>query len=327
MKNKRGKPMKRMLSVVLMGLLFLPAMVSGCKNSKTEETGLSVLPESQVIDNTVEWKGRKYTYNENLTNILFLGIDKSEPLEDEYVPGEAGQSDCIMLLSLDRETGQGRILQINRNTMTELDVYDLSGNYLKSVEGQLALQYAYNIGGESSCWAVKKTVEELLYGLDIDGWIAMDVSGIPEINDALGGVDVTMRQDYSRIDASFTEGSTVHLEGALAQKFVRYRDMSEFNSVEDRMHRQADYITALIGSMRNSGGEELYDAISPYVGTYIITDLNADQMNDLCGYEYLTDEIQYLPGEMVQGEVYEEYYVDEEQLQDMLIRTFYREAE
>lgn len=321
------KPNNRIVLILAVCLLMLPA-AGGCSKKEASVTDLSLQDQSQsqAVDNTLEWRGKKYAYNENLTNILFLGVDKTEPIDLESVPGEAGQSDCIMLLSLDEETKQAQILQINRNAMTELDIYDLSGNYLKSAEGQLALQYAYNIGGSSSCWAVKKTVSEMLYSLSIDGYFAMDMSGIPEINDALGGVDVTMKEDYSRIDDSFTEGSTVHLMGEMAQKFVRYRDIDEFNSVEDRMHRQVDYITAMISSMKSSGGRKLYDILSPYLDTYIITDLDADQLNALTSYDYLTDEVQYLPGEPVKGDVYEEFYIDEEELQDLLIQMFYEEV-
>jgi hypothetical protein len=92
------------------------------------------------------------------------------------------------------------------------------------------------------------------------------------------------------------------------------------------MERQVMYISALINTMKQSGGSKLYDVLSPYLDIYIITDLNADQLNALTKYEYLTDEVQYLPGEMKQGEVYEEYYVDEDALQDLLIDTFYEEV-
>lgn len=325
--SKYGSRKKIVFFAFSVSVLLL-LTISGCgkKNAANADVSVGEQPESQAIDNTLEWKGKRYIYNANLNNILFLGIDKADSFDDEYTPGEAGQSDCIMLLSMDTETRQATILQINRNTMTELDIYDFSGNYLKSVDGQLALQYAYSIGGESSCWAAKKTVGELLYGLPIDGYFAMDMEGIPEINDALGGVNITMKEDYTQIDSSFSEGSTVHLEGMLAQKFVRYRDTSEFNSVEDRMHRQVDYITAMISSMRNSGGKKLYDVLSPYLDTYIVTNLDANQLNALTSYEYLTDDVQYLPGEMTQGDVYEEFYIDEEQLQDLLIRTFYKEV-
>ena len=59
---------------------------------------------SQAEDNTIEWNGKRYTYNNNLINILFLGIDHANDIDTSYMPGDAGQADCIMLLSLDKET-------------------------------------------------------------------------------------------------------------------------------------------------------------------------------------------------------------------------------
>lgn len=326
MKNKIYKNVKKAIPLALVAVMLLGTVgLTGCgKKQAEEETKADV--QSQVIDNTVEWKGKRYTYNDELINILFLGIDKADVIESTYAPGDAGQSDCIMLLSLNTRTKEGRILQINRNTMTQIDIYDEYGNYMDSMEGQLALQYAYDIGGTSSCWAVKKTVGELLYGLSIDGYFALDMEGIPDINDALGGVDVLMKQDYTMIDPSFTEGTVIHLTGTMAQKFVRYRDTGQFNSVQNRMERQVDYITSMIDSMKKAGGRKLYDVLSPYLDTRIVTNLDADQLNALTEYTYLTEEVEYLPGEMKQGETYEEYYVDADQLQDLLFRTFYTEV-
>lgn len=326
MKNKIYKNVKKAIPLALGAVMLLGTVgLTGCgKKQAEEETKADV--QSQVIDNTVEWKGKRYTYNDELINILFLGIDKADVIESTYAPGDAGQSDCIMLLSLNTQTKEGRILQINRNTMTQIDIYDEYGNYMDSMEGQLALQYAYDIGGTSSCWAVKKTVGELLYGLSIDGYFALDMEGIPDINDALGGVDVLMKQDYTMIDPSFTEGTVIHLTGTMAQTFVRYRDTGQFNSVQNRMERQVDYITSMIDSMKKAGGRKLYDVLSPYLDTRIVTNLDADQLNALTEYTYLTEEVEYLPGEMKQGETYEEYYVDADKLQDLLFRTFYTEV-
>lgn len=320
---------KKWNRILLSVCLFASCIaLAGCtRKQKPVPESAQTEVQSQAIDNTIEWKGKKYKYNHNLNNILFLGVDKSDPIGETYLPGETGQSDCIMLLSLDTEKKKGRILQINRNTYTQVDVYDENGNYANSIDGQLALQYAYDIGGSSSCWAVKKTVGELLYGVPVDGYFALDLDGIAEINDALGGVDVLMKQDYTMIDPSFAEGQTVHLEGMAAQHFVRYRDQAVFNSVQNRMERQTDYVTSLIDSMNRSGGRKLYDVLSPYLDTYVITDLDADQMNALAKYTYDTDEVAYLPGEMREGKEFEEFYVDADALQDLLISMFYVEAE
>ena len=281
---------------------------------------------SQAFDNTVEWNGKKYTYNRNLTNILFMGIDNSDAIGDETLPGDAGQSDCIMILSLDKETQEGHILQVNRNTMTQVDIYDKTGNRAASIEAQITLQYAYGIGGSSSCYAMKKTVSKLLYGLEIDGYFAINLDGLADINDAIGGVDVYMNEDYTHIDPAFVQGETVHLEGKLAERFIRYRDITEFNSVQNRMERQVDYVTALIDKMKKSSGTKIYNMISPFLDKGIITDLDADQMNALKNYSYATDDVRYLPGEMKMGDKYEEFYISQDEMQGLIIEMFYSEV-
>ena len=126
---------KAVLAIVLGAAVLLVSSLNGCGFKKENNTGSSATEQSQSIDNTISWKGKKYTYNTDLTNILFHGIDTSDPIATENTPGESGQSDCVMLLSLNNKTKQATILQINRNTMTDIDVYDFSGNYLKSMSG------------------------------------------------------------------------------------------------------------------------------------------------------------------------------------------------
>ena len=51
-----------------------------------------------------------------------------------------------------------------------------------------------------------------------------------------------------------------------------------------------------------------------------------DQIDALSSYTYLTDEVAYLPGETVMGEEFEEFHLDEESLQEQIIRTYYKEV-
>lgn len=277
----------------------------------------------------ISYNGKKYKENTSIKSYLFIGVDEREDdfVDEELTPGTAGQADCLILLVLNTDTNEANILQINRNAMTELDIYNELGAVDKTVTGSVCLQYAYCTGGKRSCIAQRKTVEELLFNISIDGYLTMSLPGIADINDALGGVDVTMENDYTWIDPSFTEGSTVHLEGEAATHFVQYRDKSVFNSVQDRMNRQTAYVTSLINSMKNTDGESVAGKISQYIGSTILTDLKSSELNELVKYDYNTDNVLYLPGEMVQGEEYEEYNVDNTELQEMIINLFYTEAE
>lgn len=293
--------------------------------SATKDT--SVQSQSQANKNQIEYNGKTYEYNSNLINVLFLGIDKADDIDKTYMPGEAGQADCIMILSLDQDTKEANIWQINRNAMTEVDLYDISGNAYKTIKKQLATQYAYCIGGSRSCWATEQTVANMLYDLPIDGYVSLSVDGISEINDALGGVTVAMTEADEAVDASFKAGTDILLKGDQAETYVRHRDTKVFNSVADRMRRQTTYITAMISQMKNKSGSSLYDTLAPFLDTYILTDLDAKELEALKNYQYKTDDIHYLPGETTMGEKYEEFYIDETSLQEMLIENFYTEVE
>ncbi len=111
----------------------------------------------------------------------------------------------------------------------------------------------------------------------------------------------------------------------MATEFVQTRDTDEFDSVQDRMERQTSYVVAMISSLKEKEDTSIYNMLSSYLGKGLITNLSAREMDDLKNYQYNTDEIYYLPGEMIQGEKYEEYIVNNDALEEMVIDLFYEE--
>ncbi len=321
--ERKSKGKKVLLLVLFLLVCLVVAWV--LKNVLKEPEAEWDDDQSQIDINQITYEGKRYSYNTNLINILFLGVDNTDMLTEDNLPGEAGQSDCIMILTLDKEKKEGRIIQIPRDTMTEIDLYDTSGNYSTTVTEQIATQYAYSIGGKSSCFATKKTVSELLYDLPIDGYLAMEYSSIAIVNDAIGGVEITVPKDYTMIDPAFEKGATLKLTGEQAHDYVRWRDTNASFSNNDRMERQVQYIPALINTIRDYVGEDgdYYKKLYSLVEKYMLTDLSEDEINALAEYELITSDIQYLPGEGKKGEKYEEFYVDEKKLQKMLIEMFY----
>ena len=65
---------------------------------------------------------------------------------------------------------------------------------------------------------MKKTVSELLYGMPIAGCFSMTIEGISTLNDAIGGVSITVPEDYTDIDPAFVQGTTLTLTGEQAEK-------------------------------------------------------------------------------------------------------------
>ncbi len=305
-------------------LIMFGAYFSGAFKKETTPTEI-IVPETsrQYIGDLVEYNGHVYQYNNNLINILFLGIDTTDTLNKFSEPTHAGQSDAIVLLTLNRTTREVRVLQINRNTMVDVDIYNSDGQIVRTQEAQITLQYAAGTGGTQSVWASKSAVSELLYNLPIDYYFVMNMNGIDTINDAVGGVDITMPRDYTMIDRNMTRGRTVHITGNTATRFVRYRDIDEFNSVADRMERQVLYITALMDKLAAQGEYGMYNVLYPYINDIILTNLDATGVASLIEYNYQNCQVDYLPGEMIMGDQYEEFYVNSDLLHEYVITNFY----
>ena len=329
----RNSSKKKLLLVIVILLLFGGFLALGLKigsiyavkeRSDSEESEEEV---SQRDYNTVYYDGKAYKYNQNIRNILFLGIDKGSELAESNELGDAGQTDTIMLLSVDRELQTTHLLQISRDTMTEIDIYDKYGGRMNTMDAQIATQYAYGNGKESGCRAAKVTVSELLYDLPIYGYFAMDIAAIPVLNDLAGGVTLTMPEDYTDVDPLFVKGAEVTLDGALAEKYVRYRDTSQLGSNDLRMRRQIHYLPTLFDALQEQVGlsEESLEEIYPILSPYVTSDLTADEMYEMMKYRWRVEDITYLPGESVAGERHEEFHVDDEALQELLIELYYIE--
>ena len=322
---ERRDSRKKKLLLLLFGLLLIAGVAVLIKFLLSDSDSEWDDAQSQSTIGEITYEGQRYSYNQSLTNILFLGIDNNDVIREDDLPGDAGQSDCILLLTLNRETKQGQILQIPRDTMTEVDLYDASGEYYTTVIEQITTQYAYATGGQNSCRAVKKTVSELLYDLPIDGYLAMDMAAVSIVNDAIGGVTITFPTDYTMIDPTFEEGATLKLAGKQAYDFVHYRDTKQDFSNNGRMQRQMLYIPAMIDTIQGNAKlqENYYKVLYPLIEKYMVTDLQEDEMNKLMEYQLDMEKTQILPGEGKKGEKYEEFYVDEEKLKKILIETFY----
>lgn len=319
--------MKNKKNLVIIFIVVLACAVSAGyffwqeAGKKPKETSIP----AQDTRNTVWYQDKEYEYNSKLTNILFMGIDKTDPLEEQETPGTAGQADCILLISLDRESKEARILQISRETMTDIDLYDVSGEAYSSVKAQLALQYAYAKGEKSSNWAMKKAVSRLLYDLPIDGTISMNIEGIRLMNDAVGGVTLKIPEDYTVIDPAFGQGETVTLTGEQAERYVRYRDTAVSGSNNDRMKRQTQYIPALLDAVKaHAGGSgNYYDTFEKILEPYVVMDLSAAELEKFAGYKLTGEAIYSVPGEVREAE-HDEFYTNDEELYDLIIKLFYK---
>lgn len=290
-------------------------------------SGGTVAGTSQTMEDGVIYKGTAYTYNKNLKNILFLGVDRKLDAAGVETAGRNGQADCILLLVMDKETRRTTLLQISRDSMVQVGIYDISGRHLADERMQIALQYAYGDSDTKSCWLMKAAVSELLYGIPVDSCLSLTVEGIAAITDAMGGVTVTVPQDYTAIDESLQAGASVSLKGSLAERYVRYRDTDVTGSNSQRMQRQNEFLKAMFTQMKGErGNAAFYNHILDSASPYMTSDLDAEELKALSEYD-MGDAMLEVPGTVSAGAVHDEFKVDDQKLYELILELFYRPVE
>lgn len=284
--------------------------------------------ETQNDGEFVVYNGKTYQYNKNVTNILFMGVDKRE-LQKTEVQGTGGQADVIVLLAVDTKTGKISMINISRDTMTDVTVYSANGGYVGSEKQQLCLSYAYGNGKETSCENTVNSVQRLFYNIPIKSYLALDLDGISAVNDSIGGVDVTSPETIG----SFVQGQNYHLEGELAESFVRSRSHESADANTLRMQRQQIYVKQFMDKVISATKKQittpvdLFNASSPYT----CTNLNPSKILYLAQSVVLSNgmsvEMSTVPGEAKMGETYAEYYVNESEFYELFLSVFYNQVQ
>ncbi len=294
------------------------------KPAITSDLESGIERETIASSSEITYEGKTYTYNKNIQTVLFMGIDKKDAIEKQDYVGDGGQSDCLLLIVMDKSTKEATVLTISRDSMVDVDIYDQGGNLFSTAKEQIALQYAYGDGKKKSCWLTKKAVAKLMGDIPINAYLALSIDGISTINDLIGGVTLTIPKDYTDIDEAFVEGATVTLKGSQAEAYVRKRDITVLGSNNGRMERQNQYIMAMINQMKSkgAGNSAFYQTLVSDANPYLVTDMTVDQMQEMTQYS-ISGEIIKVPGETVEGEKHDEYIIDEAALQELIIKTFY----
>lgn len=281
----------------------------------------------------VKYNGTIYEYQEDILTFLIMGIDKNSDVTEADSGTDGGQADALFLVVMNPEDKTIKVVGINRNTMTDIDIYDKDGALLTTVTAQLAVQHGFGDGMEQSCEYQKKAVANLLYDLPIHGYAAVNMSAIPTINDSVGGVRVTVLEDMTEIDENFVKDKPLHLIGEEAFWYLKYRDVDVFGSADMRLERQKQYVNAFIGAARRAVKEDvsvvldLYRAVTPQM----VTDLSLDEVAYLAPIlsDYRFDENSFytIQGKTQMGEEFEEFYPDEKALYEMILDVFYKEVD
>ncbi|WP_083806891.1 LCP family glycopolymer transferase [Carnobacterium sp. 17-4] len=159
-------------------------------------------------------------------SILMLGVDTGDLGRTEQ-----GRSDTMMVMTVNPTTNKATMVSIPRDTRTEIVGHGTTDK----------INHAYAFGGTSMS---VNTVQNML-DIPIDYYVEVNMKGLQDIVDAVGGVQVTSPLTFSYEGYNFTEGESISLDGktALAYSRMRYEDP---NGDYGRQERQRQVIQATL---------------------------------------------------------------------------------
>ena len=257
--------------ILLAGVLLIIRLTT----DPEEDTGHQQSQSSFLLERK-EYKGKTYVERTGITSILLMGVDRTDASGTQTGYRSGGQADFLLLVVMDSSDRKVSLLQINRDTIAEIVTLGILGNKVGTRSTQICLSHAYGANQLECGQNTVDAVKNLLEGIELNQFYSMNMSAMPALNDLLGGVTVTMVDDYPDIDPAYVKGATIKLTGEQAYEFVHDRMNVEDGTNARRMIRQRSYMDAaqkvLLTKMRSSDSDfinQLYDTLGPDLTTNI----------------------------------------------------------
>ena len=329
----RRRQIIRLVNIVL---ALITLLVGVYKVGRQLETNSGSEPRGDLTNRFSElpiitYGGKEYQQLGKLTSVLLMGIDTwSESAVSATSSRNGGQSDFLLLLVIDQDQNIVTPVQIDRDTMAEITILGVLGNAAGTRTAQICLSHGFGDGGAQSSLFTVDAVSKLLLGAPIDFYMAMQLDGIAAMNDTLGGITVTLEDDFTKLDPSMSNGTTLTLRGKQAEYFVRNRMNIGIGTNESRQARQQVYMGLALERFdeqlrkKSDFAGTMFDAIEPYLET----DMKRGRMVNLA---WSTRDYKRMPTYQLAGEHtvgsdgFIEFHADEQALAEMVLRLFYRE--
>ena len=304
--SRRRKQKRKMMLVCTLAVVFVVCLLGFAVKQKLDRQKSYHVSGSNSIDvgagyRYTEYNGKKYQYNNRVTTLLYAGLDSTDELKATASYGDKTRADSIMLVVLDEASKKMSVVAINRDTMTKVHRFSRTG-------------------------------DDLIGGLPIHNYIVTNQTSISKINDLVGGVTVTVpNDDLAANFPELTAGSVVKLDDSNVRSYLQYRDTSVDFSNEGRIERQKSFVLPFMdefGTLLKEDTSGMWDKLET-LNDWMQTDITKNRylsLADAFSNTSLTSESYYvLEGEDQLGESHDEFYYDEDALQELIIKLFYRE--
>lgn len=312
-------------AIVVLSVVFVMSLALFLINIWEDRQGF--YPEYEIAAETLRYGGQEYELSDNISTLLVLGLDKFEGDSSADSYNNDKQSDFLMIFIFDNDAKECSAIHINRDTMAKINVLGVAGNKVGTVNRQIALAHTYGNGRDVSCRNAAEAVSSLLMGIKVDHYISLNMDSVAIVNDLVGGVEVTVLDDFTGIDDTLVKGKNVTLKGSQALVYVRTRYGLEDSSNSTRMKRQQQYINALHDKFYDcmENDEEFIIEATLKLSDHIVSDRSVTQLQELSRkfseYEFLGIEQPEGRFDIVNDLV--EFYPDKKSIERIVIEKFY----
>lgn len=199
-------------------------------------------------------------------SILLLGVDTGDLGRTEQ-----GRSDSMVVVTINPHTQKTTLLSIPRDTYTEILGYGTSDK----------INHAYAFGGTAMSI---NTVQQML-DIPIDFYVMVNMAGIQEIVDAVGGITVESPLTFNQNGYDFVQG-TNQLDGEAALAFARMRYEDPAGDT-GRQGRQRLVIEAVIRKLATPETLLNYQAVLETLSANMQTSFQLSDFYTLQNQDYL----------------------------------------
>lgn len=199
-------------------------------------------------------------------SILLLGVDTGDLGRTEQ-----GRSDSMVVVTINPHTQKTTLLSIPRDTYTEIVGYGTSDK----------INHAYAFGGTAMSI---NTVQQML-DIPIDFYVMVNMAGIQEIVDAVGGITVESPLTFNQNGYDFVQG-TNQLDGEAALAFARMRYEDPAGDT-GRQGRQRLVIEAVIRKLATPETLLNYQTILQSLSSNVQTSFQLSDFYTLQSQDYL----------------------------------------
>lgn len=339
--NGKKKTMRAVIEIIIAVLVIIAVyfIIRGMdrhdvriRQAATENEMQRVWKEFQEKPVSIKLHKKTWKFAHPVQTYLFIGTDKSGNEDAEGEEYHGSMADALMLVVVDEEEKAYGILQLNRDTITEVPMLLQDGSANASAQMQLCTAHWYGKDKAASCDNTVETVSKMLGGLPIDGYYALKMDAMPLLNHEVGGVTVTLEDDMTKLDPAMKKGTTLTLTDRQAELLMQSRYTMEDDRNTQRMRRQQIFLKAFMKKIKKQNAGDinatvkLYDRLRPYATTDIkMNDLTA-LLKDMQGYTdkgiITIDGTSKIGEKLHDGKKHWEFYMDEDSLETSMKQLY-----